>query len=77
MARDERREIGVAINEIASAMGAPHRHSGIGLRKLRGSFYEGRIGLNRRLVFEFLPSGTLYFHLLGTHDEVRRFLKSF
>ncbi len=56
-------------------MGKPHEHAGIGLRKLGASFFEGRSGLRLRLIFEVLPGGILYFHLLGDHEEVRRFLK--
>lgn len=73
--REERREIGAAITEIGLAMGRPHRHAGIGIRKLGSSFFEGRAGLRLRLVFEIIENGTLYFHLLGSHDEVRRFLR--
>jgi hypothetical protein len=75
LSREERRVIGEAITEISCAMGRPHRHAGIGLRKLRGAFSEGRAGLKLRLVFEILNDGMLYFHLLGDHDEVRNFLK--
>ena len=30
-----------------------------------------------RLVFTLEPPALLYFHTIGNHDEVRRFLKSF
>jgi mRNA-degrading endonuclease RelE of RelBE toxin-antitoxin system len=74
--RDARREIGETINQIGSALGLPHRHAGLGLRKLRGPFFEGRIGLKRRLIFETSSDGILYFHLMGSHEDVRKFIKS-
>jgi len=75
LSRDERRQIGEAITKISETMGRPHQHNGIGLRKLQGVFFEGRSGLKLRLIFELLSDGTLYFHLLGNHDEIRNFLK--
>jgi hypothetical protein len=75
LGREERREIGAAITQIGLVMGRPHQHSGIGIRKLGSSFFEGRAGLRLRLIFEMIDDGVLYFHLLGTHDEVRKFLK--
>ena len=56
-------------------MGIPHLHRGIGLRKLRDDYFEIRVGLKARLVFENTPTG-LFFEFLGNHDEVKRFLKS-
>jgi hypothetical protein len=56
-------------------MGYPHLHRGIGLRKLQDDYYEIRIGLQQRLVFEN-TSEALVFEFLGDHNEVKRFLKS-
>jgi hypothetical protein len=57
-------------------------HSGIDLRDLspKGSrvhVYECRVGLALRLIFTRENPLLLYFHMIGTHDDVRRFLKSF
>ena len=62
-----------AIPSLVEAFGQPHAHRG--LRKLRGRLYEFRVGLQLRLVFRH-DGDTLYFLLLGTHDEVRRFIRS-
>lgn len=70
----ERRQIGEAIAAAQSALGQPHLHRGIGLRKLRDDYYEIRIGIKLRLIFENTPSA-LGFEFLGNHDEVTRFLK--
>jgi hypothetical protein len=63
------------VTRIALTLGKPHEHAGVGLRKLSGAYFEGRAGLRLRLIFEVLKGGALYFHLLGDHEEVRRFLK--
>ena len=57
-----------------SAFGNVHEHRGLGLRALAHGFYECRQGLKRRLIFEY-SAGVLYFHTIGDHDDVRRFLK--
>jgi len=44
------------------------------VRDLGHGFYECRKGLKQRLVFEH-SQGLLYFHILGDHDKVRKFLK--
>jgi len=56
-------------------MGWPHLHKGAGLRKLRDEYYEARIGLKERLLFENTPEA-LVFEFIGNHDEIKRFLKS-
>lgn len=72
--RAERMLVGRAIQLAQEVFGQPHRHGGAGLRKLSGEFYEVRLGLAQRLVFENAPE-TLHFALLGDHADVRRFLK--
>jgi len=62
-----------AIPDLVAAFGKPHAHRG--LRKLGGRLYEFRIGLGWRLVFRH-DGDTLFFLLIGTHDAVRRFIRS-
>jgi hypothetical protein len=45
------------------------------LRKLRAPYWEIRAGLDRRVVFA-LENDLATFIAVGTHDEVRRLLKS-
>ncbi len=68
--RGERGVAGKAIQLAQEVFGQPHRHTGPGVRKLRGDFYELRIGLGRRLVFENAPE-TLHFVLFGDHRAGR------
>ena len=74
MAAEDRRRIGEAIAAAQSSIGQPHMHRGIGLRKLHEDYYEVRIGLDQRLVFEN-TGFALVFEFLGNHDGVKRFLK--
>lgn len=61
---------------LPRAMGAPHAHAGLGLRKIHASgIFEVRIGLGLRLVFD-LQHDTARLIRVGTHDEVQRFLRS-
>jgi hypothetical protein len=50
-------------------------HGGLGIRQLRPGIYEARIGLELRAVF-VREGDTLVVELLGTHDDVRRYLRS-
>ena len=72
--KDQRRLIGELIEKVRVSFGQPHLHGGMGLRALRSGVYECRLNLRQRLVFT-LEFGSLYFHFMGNHDEVNRFLK--
>jgi mRNA-degrading endonuclease RelE of RelBE toxin-antitoxin system len=71
----ERRAVGERIAQTQRHLGQPHRHRGIGLRKLRDDWYEIRFGLKLRLVFENTPNA-LVFEFMGDRDDVKRFLKN-
>ena len=71
----ERKEIGGKIAEAQRCIGQPHIHKGIGLRKLRDDYFEIRVGLKLRLIFEN-TSDALIFEFLGDHDDVKHFLKA-
>jgi hypothetical protein len=69
-----RREVSECVKAAAAAYGAPHLHAGIGLRRIP-PFMECRVNRDLRLVFR-REGDALVFHLCGTHDEVRDFLKN-
>ena len=50
-------------------------HKGIGLKRLRGNFWEARKGLKTRILFRW-DGEAVEFVLAGNHDDVRRFLKT-
>jgi mRNA-degrading endonuclease YafQ of YafQ-DinJ toxin-antitoxin module len=68
-------EIGKAIDALQQFLGHPHRHAGLGIRKLVRHYFEMRVGLDLRLIFK-IESDRVSFIFAGTHDEVQRFLKS-
>jgi mRNA-degrading endonuclease RelE of RelBE toxin-antitoxin system len=73
--KDQRRTIGELLEKVRLSFGQPHLHSGTGLRSLKSGVYECRLNIRQRLVFTVEPS-SLFFHFMGNHDEVIRFLKS-
>jgi mRNA-degrading endonuclease RelE of RelBE toxin-antitoxin system len=72
--KTRRQDIGELIASVQEAFGHPHRHGGLGMRKLLRGHYEARLDLGQRLLFEE-RADALHFKLLGNHDEVKRFLK--
>ena len=72
----ERARILETLLGLPAALKNPHRHSGIGIRKIhRSGIYEARIGLGLRLVFA-LSGGDLILAMVGSHDQVRKYLAS-
>lgn len=52
-----------------------HIHEGLGLKRLRGDFWEVRKGLRARILFRW-DGDLVEFVLAGNHDDIRRFLKN-
>jgi mRNA-degrading endonuclease YafQ of YafQ-DinJ toxin-antitoxin module len=72
---DQRAALFETLLALPRIMGRSHLHHGVGLRKLHPSgIWEARVGLGLRLVFT-LDAGTLTLVRVGTHDEIRRFLR--
>jgi hypothetical protein len=69
-----RDEVYAAMKSTEAALGQPHLHAGVGLRRIP-PFMECRCGLDLRLVFQ-REGKALVFHLCGTHDQVESFLKN-
>ena len=67
-------EINIAIARLPEAMGRPHLHSGLSIRRLRRAIFEVRAGLQIRVLFA-LESGDIVLLFAGDHDEVRAWLK--
>ena len=64
-----------AMLSLPRALGDPHAHAGLGMRKLHASgIWEARVGLGLRLVFG-LEANLLTLVRVGSHDEIRRFLR--
>ena len=69
-----RGRIGLALRQLERDFGQPHGHRGLGIRKLTGRFFEIRLGLDIRLVFQNCTD-SLLFVMAGNHDEVQKFLR--
>jgi mRNA-degrading endonuclease YafQ of YafQ-DinJ toxin-antitoxin module len=63
-----------AMLSLPRALGDPHAHAGLGIRKLHASgIWEARVGLGLRLVFA-LEANLLTLVRVGSHDDIRRYL---
>lgn len=49
-------------------------HKGIGLKRLKGDFWEIRKGLKARILFKW-TGDLIEFILSGDHDDIRRYLR--
>jgi hypothetical protein len=75
LSRDQRAMVFDALLALPNAIGQPHLHAGLGLRKLHASgIWEARAGLGLRLVLT-LASGLCTLVRVGTHEDVKRFLR--
>ena len=72
--KETRIRIGRALHFLERDFGHPHRHQGLGIRMLSPKFFEIRVGLDIRLVFQNRPD-VLMFVMAGSHDEVQKFLR--
>ena len=71
----QRRQIGEVITAVRDGFGTPHLHTGLGIRRLRSSLFECRVGLKLRLIFDAEP-GALTFSDLGSHDDIRKIIRN-
>jgi hypothetical protein len=67
-------EVARVLAEVQSGFGYPHRHAGLGLRKLAPDLFECRAGLKLRLVF-LARKGVLTFDFAGNHEAVQKHLR--
>lgn len=72
---EQRARVFDVILSLPKLIGDPHLHAGTGLRKLhRSGIWEARVGLGLRIVFG-LEKDLLTLVRVGSHEEVRRFLR--
>lgn len=61
---------------LPKAMGTPHGHSGLGIRKLHSSgIFEARVGLGLRVIFAWRDDQAILVRA-GSHEDVRKYLAS-
>lgn len=72
---DQRRGVFDLLLALPTALRTPHVHAGTGLRKIhRSGVWEARAGLSLRIVFT-AADGVISLVRVGTHDDIRRFLR--
>ena len=72
----ERQEsIEQALDSLRGAFGKPHLHGGLGIRRLKRDYFEFRAGRDTRVVFS-LEGSVATLRMVGTHDDVRKFLRN-
>lgn len=73
--QDRKSAVFQAVLSLPRAIGEPHLHAGLGIRKLHHSgIWEARVGLGLRLVF-IIQTNLLSLLRVGTHEEIRRYLR--
>ena len=66
--------IEVVLRQVMDNFGMPHRHAGMGLRKLTPDYYECRVNVRLRILLYNRREGLLAYDIM-THDEIRKFLR--
>jgi mRNA-degrading endonuclease YafQ of YafQ-DinJ toxin-antitoxin module len=69
-----RQKIGAALQQVEQDFGHQHAHRGLGIRRLTGNFFEIRVSLDLRLIFQNRAE-SLLFLMVGNHDEIQKFLR--
>ena len=75
---DQRAAVFDAVLQLPRVIAEPHLHAGLGVRKVhRTGIWEARVGLGLRMVFGLDGgAGGLILIRVGSHDDVRRCLRS-
>lgn len=71
---DARERFKAALVEVSRNFGDPHRHGGLGLRKLSPGLWECRLDIHLRIVFLQEKDRLIAYDIMN-HDEVRAWLK--
>jgi hypothetical protein len=66
-------EVRSAAALLPEAVGKPHVHSGLGVRKV-GNYFEFRVGLKCRVLF-LMRKGDAVLVTVGNHDDIARFVR--
>ena len=74
-ADDRRTALFEAMLPWQGAIGKPYLHQRLGIRKWHASgIWQARVGLGLRLIFALAPARMTLVRI-GSHDEVRRYLR--
>ncbi len=70
----ERADVVLKLLELGEFFGQPHVHADLGIRKLHADLFEYRVNRARRVLFR-AASDALIIRFIGTHDEVKKYLR--
>jgi len=74
--KQEQEVINRAIEDIKQYLETSQASHGLRIKKLSEKIYEGRINIHLRIAF-FRDKNMVKLFCLGSHDDIRRCLKSF
>jgi plasmid maintenance system killer protein len=74
MSAEVREAANRALAQVGAALGDPHQHRGLGLRKLARRSYEIRVHQQWRVVFIYDGENLIAYDIMN-HDEVSRWLR--
>ena len=72
---DRRERVTSAVRQLVTFFETKQLPQGLGLRRLRGAYWEVRAGLGDRIIFR-LSNDLVEFAIVGNHDEIARFLRN-
>ena len=64
-----------AVSPLVDFFETGKKAKGLGLKHLRGNFWEIRADIKDRIIFT-LDGDVVAFVIVGSHDEIKRFLKN-
>ena len=73
LSEDQKETVEGTLNRLEAALGLPHAHSGLGIRRF-GNYFEARAGLGLRILF-LIQDGDIILTTVGNHDQIRAFVK--
>ena len=68
-------ELRTRLAQLQEGFGKPHLHAGLGLRRLSTILFEFRLSRAVRVLFSYHKPNTIRLQMIGSHDDVRRWLK--
>lgn len=69
----DRKRVCRAIDQLIAYFSGGSKTLGLGLRKLKGSYWEIRVSIALRVLFIF-EKEDIYIITVGNHDDIRRYL---
>lgn len=72
----EQEKTATALKGLLSALQSGQLPAGLGFKKINGDKYELRVDIRLRIVMK-TEADTLVCHVVGNHDDVKRYLRTY